>query len=73
MKKHILLIVAALGSPTLFSGCSTAQLATAAPYVEAGNTAGAIIAGIVSPAIAIPAGTVAGALNGAISSATGAK
>lgn len=53
------------------AGCSATQLETAAPYVQAGNTAGAIIAGIVAPAIAIPAGTVAGALNGAISSATG--
>lgn len=68
MRKHIALIVMALGSATLFSGCQSVTPGEAtsvnAAAVEA-NTVGAIIAGIVNPALAIPAGTVAGALNAA--------
>lgn len=72
MRYHLALIISALGSATLLSGCFTpAQLAAAAPYVQAGNAAGATIAGVVSPAIAVPAGLVAGALNQAITNSTG--
>ena len=66
---RLLAVLAVL--PFAGAGCSPSELAGAAPYVQAGNIAGATIAGIINPAIAIPAGTVAGALNGAITSATG--
>lgn len=67
MRYHLRLIIAALGSATLLSACSPTaqQVSLGVAAINAGNTAGAIVAGIVNPAIAIPAGAVAGALNGA--------
>jgi hypothetical protein len=67
MRKHIALIIAALGSATLASGCNiTPQEAQIGVTVaQTANTTGAIVAGVVNPAVGVPAGTVAGALNGA--------
>jgi hypothetical protein len=58
---HISLIVLAFGSVTLAS-CQS-ELSQVSPVVQAGNTAGAIVAGVLDPAIAIPAAAVSGALN----------
>lgn len=62
MRKHFALIVAALGSATLFSGCQITgpQATVTAKAVVQGNAAGAAVAGIVNPAIAIPATAAAG-------------
>lgn len=62
VRYHLGLVVLALGSATLFSGCQiTGQQATvSAKAVIAGNAAGAAVAGIVNPGVAIPATAVAG-------------
>lgn len=62
MRYHLRLIVLALGSATLFSGCSVSgpQATVDAKAVIAGNAAGAAVAGIVNPAVALPATAVAG-------------
>jgi hypothetical protein len=58
-------IVFALGALALLSACSPSaqQLTLGVAAVNAGNTAGAIIAGIISPALAGPASAAAAALN----------
>lgn len=67
--KRLSIVAAALA----LAGCQsiTPQEATTGNAVlTAGNTAGAIIAGVLNPALAIPAGAAAGALNASNCAAT---
>lgn len=62
LRYHLGLIVLAMGSATLFSGCQITgtQATVDAKAIVAGNAAGAAVAGIVNPAVAVPATAVAG-------------